>query len=120
VTAPPGRALAFSRLARPAVDEAALVRRYQRDTWTVAECARRFSISERQVREVLDRHGVVRRRRTTPVLEAGTVVAAYRKHQSVAFVAAALGASREAVRIALDQADEPHSRHIPLPSPGDH
>ena len=43
------------------------------------------------------------------------VVAAYRKHESLHFVAAALGTSPEAVRAALDQAGEPHSRHVPLP-----
>jgi hypothetical protein len=97
------------------VDEAALVRRYQRDGWTVVQCARRFAISEGQARDILDRHGIARRPHAAAVIEPSVVVAAYRKHQSVEYVAAALGTSRESVRAALDQAGEPHSRHVPLP-----
>jgi hypothetical protein len=115
MTATPRRARPFSRMARPAVDEEALVRRYQRDAWTVVQCARRFRISERHARDILDQHGVARRRRAAPRLDGAVVVAAYRKHQSVPFVAAALGTSRENVRALLDQAGEPHSRHVPLP-----
>ena len=115
MTAPPRRARAFSRLARPDVDEAALARRYQRDTWTVAECARRFGISERQVREVLDRHGIARRRHAVAAVDPGVVVAAYRRHQSIPSVAIMLGTSRDAVQAVLDQAGVPHGRPASLP-----
>jgi hypothetical protein len=113
VTAP-GRA--FSRSADPAVDEQALIRRYTRDGWTVAECGRRFSISAKRARAILVRNGVEPQAPGPAApLDEDAVVRAYRKHRSLRYVAKVMRTREEKVRAILDQRGQPHGVHTPPP-----
>jgi hypothetical protein len=115
----PGRGSAFARSAEPAVDEQALVRRYTRDGWPVAACARRFSISAGHARAILARNGVaIRRPGRAGLPDEDAVVRAYRKHRSVKYVAKVLHTSEENVLAILDKHGEPHGIHTPPPNIG--
>ena len=115
----PRRAPAFARKAPPAVDEQALVRRYTRDRWSMAVCARRFSISPDPVRAILESNGIgirVPGRATT--LDEDAVIGAYRKHQSITYVARVMHTSADKVQAILEAHGEPHGIHTPPPHIG--
>ena len=117
--AAPRRGPAFARSNPPAVDEQALIRRYTRDGWSMAACARRFSISLGQAREILTSHGVDIRVPGRPApLDVDAVIRAYRKHQSINYVARVMHTSAERVQAILDGHGEPHGVHTPPPDIG--
>ena len=117
--AAPRRGPAFARSNQPDVDEQALIRRYTRDGWSMAACGRRFSISLGQVRAILTSHGVDVRVPGRPApLDEDAVIRAYRKHQSINYVALVMHTSAEGVLAILDDHGEPHGGHTPPPDIG--
>jgi hypothetical protein len=79
------------------IDEDALIKRYTRAGMSIAGCARQFRISPERVKRILAAHGVdVRRPAVLP--DQAAVVAAYQRHQSVSYVASALGTDDKKVR----------------------
>lgn len=117
--AAPRRGPAFARSTPPAVDEQALVRRYTRDGWSMAACARRFSISQGRARAILASNDVDIRAPGRPrSLDENAVIHAYRKHQSVKYVALAMHTSAERVQAIVDKHGEPHGVHTPPPDIG--
>ena len=85
----------------------------------MAACARRFSISPGQAREILARHGIEIRvpGRATP-LDDNEVIRAYRKHQSIPYVARVMHTSADKVQAILEAHGEPHGIHTPPPHIG--
>jgi len=113
------RGPAFARSTPPAVDEQALIRRYTRDRWSMAACARRFSISLYHAREILTRNDVeIRVPGRTASLDENDVVRAYRKHRSLNYVARVMHTTAERVQAILDEHGEPHGVHTPPPDIG--
>ena len=106
------RGYSFRRRVGPFVDEQALIRRYTRDGWTLAECGRRFSISTHLARTILVRNGIeLRAARPAVPVDEDAVVGAYRKHRSLRYVAKVMRTSQENVAAILDAHGEPHSTH---------
>lgn len=82
------------------IDEDALIKRYTLAGVSIAGCARQFRVSSERVKRILAAHGVDVRRPAVPP-DQTAVVAAYQRHQSVSYVASALGIDEKKVRQAL-------------------
>jgi hypothetical protein len=78
------------------IDEDALIKRYTQAGMSIAGCARQFRVSPDRVKRILAAHGVDVRRPAPP--DQAAVVAAYQRHQSVSYVASALGTDEKKVR----------------------
>jgi hypothetical protein len=81
----------------PEIDEDALIKRYTLAGVSIAGCARQFRVSPERVKRILAAHGVEVRGPAVPPDQAA-VVAAYQRHQSVSYVASALGIHDKKVR----------------------
>ena len=79
------------------IDEDALIKRYTLAGMSISGCARQFRVSPERVKRILAAHGVEVRRPAVPPDEPA-VVAAYQRHQSVSYVASALGIDDKKVR----------------------
>lgn len=99
----------LGRRGGPLVDEPALIRRYTRDKWTLAECGRRFGITAWQARAILLHNDVEPRPARRAPLDEDAVLRAYRKHLSVYYVATAMSTDCANVAAVLDRHGVPHS-----------
>lgn len=86
------------------IDEDALIKRYTLAGMSITECGRQFRVSPDRVKRILAANGV-EVRSPAKLLGEDVVVTAYQRHQSVNYVAKALGIDEHRVRAILSAHD---------------
>ena len=108
------RGYSFRRRVGSFADEQALIRRYTRDGWTLAECRPAVLVSTRLAHTILVRNGIeLRAARPAVPVDEDAVAGAYRKHRSLRYVATVMRTSQQNVVAILDAHGGPHSTHTP-------